>query len=56
MFAGRPPKDGVYKPERLAALYGVKLDKLPEKAQSSEPWNEVPRGECCCCSLPAYQV
>ena len=45
----------MYKPERLAALYGVKLDKLPDKAQTSEPWSEVLKGECCW-RCAAYQV
>ena len=43
--AGRPPKDGIYKPERLAALYGVKFERPADKSQPQEPWNDVAKGK-----------
>lgn len=45
LAAGRPPKDGIYKPERVAALFGVKLEKLAQPKEAPfEPWNDVLKG------------
>ncbi len=51
----------MYKPERLAALYGVKLERPPDKSQPLEPWNDVVKGEdglACmpCCSAGSSRV